>query len=63
MAFTFTGSLGTMAWTSLTRLVVFPPGIQPNWVSRCGLGVVNSYIKGFFITKPTSKDMIENETG
>ena len=26
---------------------VFPPGIQPSRVSRCGLGMVNSYIKPF----------------
>ena len=24
---------------------VFPPGIQPNRVGGCGLGMVNSYIK------------------
>ena len=38
-----------------------PPGIQPNRVCGCGLGVVNSYIKAFLHS--IAQDIFGNETG
>ena len=57
----YVADLGAMVITGLGECsaglqtgpaAVFTLGIQPIWVGGCGMGVVNSYIKGFCILIP-----------